>query len=139
MIETDLTDLYSTPAKRLHQAVHSNLKRTPSNFILRLVSDKKQWIVINCDHVNKLTSSLLNTFIEYRALIIKNVSKSPWVIEISLLSVRTLVQIRKMLRFATKFTKLEGTISSQPLPHRITSCSLRSIGFTANLSKLLNE
>lgn len=83
-----------------------------------------------------------------------NVLKSSRAVEISLLVVRTLVHIRKMLsthkELATKFTELEGKIYSHTQAiaglidatrrlMQVAACSLRPIGFTADLSKLRNE
>lgn len=135
MIDADLADLYGVPTKVLNQAVHGNL---------------------NCDHLAKLklSSSLPNAFIEHGALMLGDVFKSSRAVEISLLVMRTFVQIRKMLsthkELATKFMKLEGKISGHTQAiaglidasrrlMQVATCSPRPVGFTADLSKIQNE
>ena len=152
MIDADLADLYGVPTKALNQAVRRNLERFPSDFMFQLTAEEKQEVVTNCDHLAKLkfSSSLPNAFTEHGALMLGNVLKSSRAVEISLLVVRTFVQIREMLsthkELATKLEELERKISShdqaiaglidaiRQLMH-VPAGSPRPIGFTADISK----
>lgn len=75
-------------------------------------------MVTYCDRLAKLkfSSSLPNAFTEHGALMLGNVLKSSRAAEISLLVVRTFVQLREMLsthkELATKLEELERKISS---------------------------
>ncbi len=156
MIDADLADLYGVPTKALNQAVRRNLERFPSDFMFQLTAEEKQEVVTNCDHLAKLkfSSSLPNAFTEHGALMLGNVLKSSRAVEISLLVVRTFVQIREMLsthkELATKLEELGRKISN----HNQTIASLtdafrqlmpvpvgssRPIGFMADISKHLSK
>ncbi len=152
MIDADLADLYGVPTKVLNQSVRRNLERFPSDFMFQLTSEEKQEVVTNCDHLAKLkfSSSLPNAFTEHGALMLGNVLKSSRAVEISLLVVRTFVQIREMLsthkELATKFEELERKISSHNQTitglidairqlMQVPAGSSRPIGFTADISK----
>ena len=156
MIEIDLADLYSVPTKVLNQSVRGNLERFPSDFIFQLTAEEKQEVVTNCDHLTKLkfSSSLPNAFTEHGALMLGNVLKSSRAVEISLLVMRTFVQIRELLsshkKLATKFEALERKISGHNqaiaglidvirLPMRVAACSPSPIGFTADINKLRSK
>ncbi len=152
MIDADLADLYGVPTKALNQAVRRNLERFPSDFMFQLTAEEKQEVVTNCDHLAKLkfSSSLPNAFTEHGALMLGNVLKSSRAVEISLLVVRTFVQIREMLsthkELATKLEELERKISSHDQAiaglidairqlMQVPAGSPRPIGFTADISK----
>jgi len=152
MIDADLADLYGVPTKVLNQAVRRNLERFPADFMFQLTVEEKQEVVTNCDHLAKLrfSSSLPNAFTEHGALMLGNVLKSSRAVEISLLVVRTFVQIREMLsthkELATKLDELERKISShdQAIAGLVDAIrqlmqapagSPRSIGFTVDISK----
>jgi hypothetical protein len=152
MIDADLAELYGVPTKALNQAVRRNLDRFPSDFMFQLTAEEKQEVVTNCDHLAKLkfSSSQPNAFTEHGALMLGNVLKSSRAVEISLLVVRTFVQIREMLsthkEFATKLEELERKISShdQAIAGLIDAIrqlmqapigTSRPIGFTADISK----
>lgn len=99
MIETDLADLYIVSTKVLNQTVPGNLEHLPSNFMFQLSAEEKQEVIANYDHLAKLklSLSLPNAFIEHGAFMPWNVLKSSRAAEISLLVMRTFVQIRKIL------------------------------------------
>ncbi|MFZ1766840.1 MAG: ORF6N domain-containing protein [Candidatus Nitrotoga sp.] len=156
MIKTDLADLYGIPTKVLNQAARGNLERVLSDFMFQLSAEEKQGVVTNCDNLAKLkpSSPLPNAFIEHGALMLGTVLKSSRAVEISLLVVRTFIQIRKTLsthkELATKFTELEGKISghTQAIADlidairrlmQVAACSPRPVGFTADLNKFRNE
>lgn len=118
MIDADLAELYGVQTKALNQAVRRNSGRFPSDFMFQLTAEEKREVVTNCDHLNKLkfARTLPYAFTEHGALMLGNVLKSDRAVEISLLVVRTFVQLREMLsthkELAAKLTELEHKISS---------------------------
>lgn len=150
MIDADLADLYGVPTKALNQAVRRNFERFPSDFMFQLTAEEKQEVVTNCDHLAKLkfSSSLPNVFTEHGALMLGNVLKSSRAVEISLLVVRTFVQLREMLsthkELAARLEELERKISSHDQAiaglidairqlMQVPTGSPRPIGFTADI------
>ncbi|CAG0962915.1 hypothetical protein MTYP_00829 [Methylophilaceae bacterium] len=150
MIDADLAGLYGVPTKALNQAVRRNLERFPADFMFQLTAEEKLEVVTNCDHLAKLrfSSYLPLVFTEHGALMLGNVLKSPRAVEISLLIVRTFVQLRELLsnhkELALKLEELERKTSShdqaiaglieaiRQLMHTSTTSS-RPIGFTADI------
>jgi len=63
------------------------------------ISSEKEKVVTNCDHLGRLkySSVLLNAFTEHGALMLGNVLKSPRAVDVSLLIVKTFVQLRELL------------------------------------------
>ena len=118
MLDTNLAELYNVPTKALNQAVRRNIERFPADFMFQLTKQEKQEVVTNCDHLVKLKFSptLPYAFTEHGALMLGNVLKSDRAIEISLLVVRTFVQLREILAthkdLATKLEALEIKIGS---------------------------
>jgi len=118
MLDADLAELYDVPTKRLNEQVKRNIERFPSDFMFQLTADEKTEVVANCDHLAKLkfSPSLPYAFTEHGALMLGNVLKSSRAVEVSLLIVRTFVQIREMLsshkELAVKLEELERKVSS---------------------------
>ncbi len=118
MLDSDLAELYGVTTKALNQAVRRNIDRFPADFMFRLTKQEKQEVVTNCDHLAKLkfSSTLPYAFTEHGALMLGNVLKSERAIEVSLLVVRTFVQLREMLsshkELAVKLEALERKIGS---------------------------
>lgn len=118
MLDADLAELYDVPTKRLNEQVKRNNERFPADFMFQLTPDEKIEVVANCDHLAKLkfSSSLPYAFTEHGALMLGNVLKSSRAVEVSLLIVRTFVQIREMLsthkELAVKLEELERKVSS---------------------------
>jgi len=118
MLDTDLAELYDVPTKRLNEQVKRNAERFPVDFMFRLTADEKAEVVANCDHLAnlKFSPSLPYAFTEHGALMLGNVLKSARAVEVSLLVVRTFVQIREMLSthkgLAVKLEALERKVSS---------------------------
>ena len=118
MLDTDLAELYGVPTKALNQAVKRNIERFPADFMFQLSREEKNEVVTNCDHLAKLKFSrtLPFAFTEHGALMLGNVLKSNRAIEVSLLVVRTFVQLREMLsthkELAVKLEALERKIGS---------------------------
>ncbi|MHB1619363.1 MAG: ORF6N domain-containing protein [Sulfuricella sp.] len=118
MLDADLAELYDVPTKRLNEQVKRNIERFPSDFMFQLSTDEKIEVVANCDHLAKLkfSPSLPYAFTEHGALMLGNVLKSSRAVEVSLLIVRTFVQVREMLsthkELAVKLEELERKVSS---------------------------
>ena len=118
MLDADLAELYGVPTKALNQAVKRNVERFPSDFMFQLSKFEKDEVVTACDHLAnlKFSRTLPFAFTEHGALMLGNVLKSNRAIEISLLVVRTFVQLREMLsthkELAAKLEALERKIGS---------------------------
>jgi hypothetical protein len=118
MLDTDLAELYGVPTKALNQAVRRNIERFPADFMFQLSSKEKEEVVTNCDHLARLKFSrtLPYAFTEHGALMLGNVLKSNRAVEVSLMVVRTFVQLREMLsthkELAAKLETLERKIGS---------------------------
>ncbi len=118
MLDADLAELYGVPTKALNQAVKRNIDRFPDDFMFQLSKSEKDEVVTNCDHLAslKFSRTLPFAFTEHGALMLGNVLKSGRAIEISLLVVRTFVQLRQMLSthkdLAAKLEALERKVGS---------------------------
>lgn len=150
MLDADLAEMYGVPTKALNQAVRRNMDRFPSDFMFQLSAGEKAEVVTNCDHLSKLkySRSLPYAFTEHGALMLGNILKSNRAVEVSLLVVRTFVQLREMLStnrdMEMKLLELERKVSShdQALAGLIDAIRQlmkqpvsagRPIGFTANI------
>ena len=118
MLDADLAELYGVPTKALNQAVKRNLMRFPVDFMFKLSREEKEEVVTNCDHLAKLKFSrtLPHAFTEHGALMLGNVLKSDRAIDVSLMVVRTFVQLREMLsthkELAAKLEALDRKVGS---------------------------
>lgn len=118
MLDADLAELYGVPTRALNQAVKRNAERFPADFMFQLSGVEKAEVVTNCDHLAKLKFSrtLPYAFTEHGALMLGNVLKSERAIEVSLMVVRTFVQLREMLsthkELASKLEALERKLGS---------------------------
>ncbi len=151
MLDADLAELYGVTTKRLNEQMKRNVERFPQDFMFQLTVDEKAEVVANCDHLVKLkySPSLPYAFTEHGALMLGNVLKSPRAVEVSLLVVRTFVQLREMLssnkELAAKLDQLERKVSSHDQAiaglidaiRQLTSSPApvsRGIGFTADIA-----
>lgn len=151
MLDADLAVLYGVATKVLNQAVKRNAERFPPDFMFQLTPEEKVEVVTNCDHLAKLkfSSSLPYAFTEHGALMLGNVLNSPRAVEVSILVVRTFVQLREMLSIhkdlAAKLDQLERKIAGhdQVITGLIDAIrglmalpepKHRGIGFTADLA-----
>ncbi|HEY6897204.1 MAG TPA: ORF6N domain-containing protein [Rhodocyclaceae bacterium] len=150
MLDADLAELYGVPTKALNQAAKRNQERFPADFMFQLSAEEKTEVVTNCDHLSKLkySSTLPFAFTEHGALMLGNVLKSERAVEVSLLVVRTFVELRQMLathqelahkleqierRLGTHDQAIAGLIDAlRQLMLRPTS-SGNGIGFTADI------
>ena len=150
MLDADLAEMYDVPTKALNQAVRRNFDRFPADFMFQLSPEEKTEVVTNCDHLAKLKYSrtLPYAFTEHGALMLGNVLKSDRAVAVSLLVVRTFVQLREMLssnkELAAKLLELERKVSGhdQAIAGLIDAIRqlmkqpagiTRPIGFTANI------
>lgn len=150
MIDADLAELYGVGTKALNQAVKRNVERFPREFMFQLTKAEKDEVVTKCDHLIKLkySANLPYAFTEHGALMLGNVLKSPRAVEVSLLVVKTFVQLRELLAtnkdLAVKIEELEKKMigHDQAILSLIEAVKQlmiqprtanRSIGFTADL------
>lgn len=152
MLDADLAELYGVETRALNQAVRRNSERFPPDFMFQLTKDEKQEVITNCDHLAnlKFSPSCPYAFTEHGALMLGNVLRSERAVDVSILVVRTFVQVREMLathkELAAKLEALERKIGghdqaiaglidairqlmSEPTPKN------RPIGFTAKVEK----
>lgn len=78
IIGSDLAELYGVTTKAFNQAVKRNSQRFPGDFMFQLTEEEKQYVVTNCDHLEKLKFSptLPNAFTEHGALMAANILNS---------------------------------------------------------------
>ncbi len=149
MLDADLAEMYDVPTKALNQAVRRNFDRFPADFMFQLSQEEKTEVVTNCDYLARLKYSrvLPYAFTEHGALMLGNVLKSDRAVAVSLLVVRTFVQLREMLssnqELAAKLLELERKVSGhdQAITGLIDAIRQlmkqpaggRPIGFTANI------
>lgn len=150
MLDVDLAELYGVETRALNQAVKRNAERFPLDFMFQLTAEEKAEVITNCDHLARLkfSSSLPYAFTEHGALMLGNVLKSQRAVEVSLLVVRTFVQLREMLssnqELAARLDQLERKLGThdqaisglidairQLTPTPVSPS--RGIGFTAEL------
>lgn len=152
MLDADLAELYGVETRALNQAVRRNGDRFPTDFMFPLTQEEKLEVITKCDHLAKLKYSpvLPHAFTEHGAMMLGNILKSTRAVEVSLLVVRTFVQLRQMLathkELAAKLDALERKVSGhdQTINGLIDairqlmappSSQKRSIGFTADMEK----
>lgn len=150
MLDADLAELYGVPTKALNQAVKRNCERFPDDFMFQLSAEEKTEVVTNCDHLARLKFSpgLPYAFTEHGALMLGNVLKSERAVEVSLLVVRTFVQLRQLLathqELARKLEQIErklgthdqaiaGLIDAVRQMMQSPAPSGQGIGFTAEI------
>ena len=107
MIDTDLTELYGVPTKRLNEQVKRNSARFPQEFMFRLTQAEKQEVVANCDHLAKLkfARTLPCAFTEYGAIQAANVLASPQAVEMGIYVVRAFVRLRALIATQSDLVK----------------------------------
>lgn len=153
MIDADIAGLYGVATRALNQAVRRNAERFPADFMFQLTAAEKEEVITNCDHLARLkfSAALPYAFTEHGALMLGNVLKSGRAVEVSLLVVRTFVQLREMLtthkELAGKLDELERRIAhhDQAIASVIDairqlmnspSPPKRPIGFTADIGNV---
>ncbi len=151
MLDADLADLYGVSTKALNQAVKRNVERFPADFLFQLTASEKSEVVTNCDHLSslKFSSRMPYAFTEHGALMLGNVLKSSRATEVSIIVVRTFIQLRQLLathkELSAKLDELERKVSShdQAISGLIDAIrqlmtdpgeASRPIGFTANIA-----
>jgi hypothetical protein len=113
IIDADLASIYGATTKRLNEQVRRNIDRFPADFMFQLTEKEKNYVVANCDHLNKLkfSSTLPYAFTEHGAFMAANVLNSTLAVEASILVVRVFVKIREVLathkELAAKIERLE--------------------------------
>lgn len=154
MLDADLAELYGVSTKALNQAVKRNLPRFPEDFMFRLdaaeVADLNRSQTVTGSQKHRDPRFPPYAFTEHGALMLGNVLRSDRAVEVSLLVVRTFVQLREMLAtnkaLAAKLDALERKISTHDQAiaglidaiRQLTSVPAkknRPIGFTADLKE----
>ena len=112
MLDADLAELYGVETKRLNEQMRRNIERFPEDFMFRLSAEEKAEVVANCDHLVRLKYSptLPYAFTEHGALMLGNVLKSDRAVEVSLMVVRTFVQLRQMLASNVELSRKLATL-----------------------------
>jgi hypothetical protein len=119
ILDIDLARMYGTTTKALNQAVKRNAGRFPAEFLFRLTTEEKREVVTNCDHLQRLKFSpaLPYAFTEYGAIMAAGVLNTPRAVEVSVIVVRTFIQVREMLaghkNLARKLDALEQKYDAQ--------------------------
>ena len=99
LLDRDLAELYGVTTKRLNEQVKRNYDRFPDDFMFLLTPKEKQELVAKCDRFKTLkhSTSLPYVFTEHGVLMVANVIKSVFAVQISIEIVRVFVKLRKML------------------------------------------
>lgn len=117
IVDSDLSELYGVPTKRLNEQVKRNSDRFPSDFVFQLSSEEKSQVVANCDHLEKLKFSKSNpyAFTEHGAIMAASVLNSPQAIETSVFIVRAFIKLREMVsgqkELQRKISRIENKLS----------------------------
>lgn len=98
-IDRDLAELYGVTTKRLNEQVKRNVKRFPPHFMFQLTQDEKDYLVANCDHLEKIKYSpyLPYAFTEHGTIMLANVLNSDKAISVGIKVVEVFVAMREML------------------------------------------
>lgn len=152
LLDADLARLYGVETRTLIQAVKRNVSRFPEDFMFRLSDEefsllRSQSVILKKGR-GQHRKYLPYAFTEHGALMLGNVLRSRTAVSVSLMIVRTFVQLRAVLanhsELSEKLDELEGRVSAHDeaisallrairrlmaAPER----ERRPIGFTANL------
>ncbi len=84
-------------------------ERFPADFLFQLTASEKSEVVTNCDHLSnlKFSSRMPYAFTEHGALMLGNVLKSSRATEVSIIVVRTFIQLRQLLRCQLRVDHLD--------------------------------
>ncbi len=99
IIDADLADLYGVSTKRLNEAVKRNKERFSTDFMFQLNTEEKIELVANCDRFKNLkhSTALPYAFTEHGALMASTILNSPIAIQMSIIIIRTFINLREML------------------------------------------
>ena len=99
MIDRDLAELFGVETKRLNESVKRNSARFPENFMFQLTALEKEYLVANCDHLEKLkfSKSLPFVFTEHGTIMLASVLNSEKAIETSIKIIEVFVKMRELL------------------------------------------
>lgn len=111
VLDADLARLYGVTTRRLNEQVGRNRDRFPPDFAFPLSINEKNEVVANCDHLQmiKYTATRTWAFTEHGVLMAAGVLNSKVAIEMSILMVRTFVNLRReVLRYDSIARKLDA-------------------------------
>jgi hypothetical protein len=118
ILDSDLSELYGIPTKRLNEQVKRNSKRFPVHFMFQLTNEEKEQVVANCDHLKKLKYSpfLPYAFTEHGIIMLANVLNSDRAIQTSIRIVEVFIKMHEMLtahkELFLKLIELEKKVAS---------------------------
>ena len=150
MLDRDLAMLYGVTTKRLNEAVKRNIRRFPEDFMFQLTKEeveicsRSQFAKLNDEENYEnlksqfATSSLHGgrrklpyAFTENGAIMAANILKSKRAIRMSIIVVRTFIELRRVLlvdrELATWLRELERTVSSHDKDIRILFATIKSL------------
>ena len=120
MLDTDLSELYGVPTKRLNEQVRRNLQRFPSDFMFQLTNSgtevlRSQFATLKSGR-GKHRKYLPYAFTEQGVAMLSTVLNSDRAIEVNIEIMRTFVRLRKMIathkHLARKLEELEKKYDS---------------------------
>ena len=127
LIDIDLAYLYGITTKRLNEQIKRNIERFPEDFMFQLTREEKAEVVTNYDLLGNLkySNSLPYVFTEHGAIMAASMINTPRAIQISLLVVRTFVQLRQLVS------------TNKELRHKLTELESRLDGHDGTLQTLV--
>ena len=120
MLDSDLSELYGVPTKRLNEQVRRNLQRFPSDFMFQLIGSeaevlRSQFATLKSGR-GKHRKYLPYAFTEQGVAMLSTVLNSDRAIEVNIEIMRTFVRLRKMIathkHLARKLEELEKKYDS---------------------------
>ena len=99
MIDSDLANVYGVETKVFNQAVKRNIKRFPEDFMFKLTSVEKNYVVTNCYRLRQLKYSPYrpHVFTEQGVAMLSSVLNSERAIKANIQIIRTFVKLREMI------------------------------------------
>ncbi|PCH66651.1 MAG: hypothetical protein COC01_07565 [Bacteroidetes bacterium] len=113
ILDSDLSELYGVPTKRLNEQVKRKKRRFPEHFMFQLTKEEKEEVVANCDHLQKLKYSpyLPHAFTDHGIVMLANVLNSERAIQGSIRITEVFIKMHEMLlthkELFTKLNELE--------------------------------
>lgn len=98
IIDSDVALLYGVETKEINQAVSRNPDKFLSGYILELSSDEKNYVVTNCDHLQKLKYSpkLPKAFTERGLYMLATILKSPQAVATTIAIIDAFAQLKEL-------------------------------------------
>ena len=134
ILDADLAAVYGVPTRRLNEQVKRNADRFPADFVFQLTSEEFKILMSQ----NATSSSgyggrrkLPLAFTEHGAIMAANILKSKRAIRMSIIVVRTFIELRRVLLVDRELAKwlreLERKVSSHDKDIRILFATIKSL------------